>query len=220
MALDKRTVELARHEVLSPTLRVSKELLEVHKPILVDNVPLIARTDETREPGAFYFYFRLEDEPYYLVVVVRPEGKAMAVAGAYVEAAIRVFLLVKSEELSAEEITQRLGLEPTTSQPKGERLHEKLKPLTQTRWQFEPDKDLPEELGRKLDLLLDQLEGARERIAKLAKECHVAIHICYEGYKEWMGGWVVQTTTFRRIAELGVHVELDLYACGPDPCLS
>ena len=215
-ALETQAVELARREVLSPTLAATREVLSVHRPVLVDGLPLIARADVTREPDAYYFYFRLEGEPYYLVVVVRREGEKLAVGCACVEAAVRVFLLVKAQDLTPAEITKRLGLKPTASQAKGERLHPELAPLSCTLWRFEPHQTLPEELGRKLDLLLDKLKPAAPRIAELAREADVTLSICYEGCKEWLGGWDADPPTLRRIAALGASLHLDLYASGPD----
>jgi len=160
-ALDLQAAELARREIASPTLSATKEILAVHTPVLADGQPLIARADLTREKGAFYFYFRLEHEPYYLVLAVGPDDqKKLAVTSACIEAAVRVFLLVKSEKHTPDEITQRLGLTPTAAYAKGDRLHPELPPLPYTKWRLEPHKSLPEDLGRKLDLLLDQLEPA------------------------------------------------------------
>jgi hypothetical protein len=213
---ERQAAELARQEILSPTLATTKEVLAVHTPVLEDGQPLIARADTAREPGAFYFYFRLEGEPYYLVVVVWLGDKGLAVGCSCIEAAVRVFLLIKSKNLSPDEITRRLGLEPTAAQAKGTQLHKGLAPLAQTLWRFEPHKTLPEEVGRKLDLLLHQLDGAAPRIAALATECDVTLTMCYEGCKEWLGGWTADARTLKRLAALGCSLELDLFASGPD----
>jgi hypothetical protein len=215
-ALETQAVEIARREILSPTLAATREVLAVHKPVLVDGQPLIARADVAREPDAFHFYFRLEGEPYYLVVVVRCEGDQLAVTCACVEADVRVFLLVKSQELTPAEITRRLGLKPTAAYAKGDRLHPELPPLQYTKWRFEPHQTLAEELGRKLDLLLDQLEPAAGAIAQLRADCDVSINVCYEGYKEWLGGWNAPATTLKRLAALGADLHFDLYASGPN----
>jgi hypothetical protein len=209
-------VELARREVLSPTLATTREVLAVHSPVLVDDQPLIARSDLTRDTEALYFYFRLVGEPYYLVVVVSRAGDELTVASACIEAAVRVFLLVRSEDLTPDEITKRLGLDPTAAYPKGDRLHPELAPLAHTMWRYEPHHTLPEEVGRKLDLLLDLLEDAAPRIAALAQEADVQISISYEGCKEWLGCWNAPQETLQRLAALGVDLHFDLYASGPD----
>jgi len=216
-SLEQQAAELARREIISPALSAAKEILAVHTPVLVDGQPLIARTDLTREEGAFYFYFRLRDEPYYLVLAVGPDddGK-LAVTSACIEAAVRVFLLVKSKKHTPDEITRRLGLTPTAAYAKGDRIHPELPPLPYTKWRLEPHKSLPEDLGRKLDLLLDQLDPAAARVAELAAECDVSVNVCYEGYREWLGGWNASTKTLGRLAALGARFHLDLYASGPD----
>ncbi len=216
MSVELEAVELARREVLAPALSTTKEVLAVHTPLLEGGQPLLARADTTREPGAFYFYFRLEHQPYYLVIVVRPGEKGLVAAGAYVEASVRVFLLITSETLSPAEITRRVGFEPTATHGKGKCLHKQLAPMSKTRWRFEPHASLPESLDRKLVLLLDEIDGSAGRVAALAAECTVAVGICYEGYKDWLGGWAASPATIERLAALGANVELDLYASGPD----
>lgn len=215
-AIETQAVELARREVLSATLATTREVLAVHSPVLVDGQPLIARCDLTRDPDAFYFYFRLEGEPYYLVLVVARAGDELAVTSACIEAAVRVFLLVKSDDLTPDEITERLGLDPTAAYAKGDRLHPELAPLAHTMWRYEPHHTLPEEVGRKLDLLLDQLEDAAPRIAALAHEADVQLSVSYEGCKEWLGCWNAPKETLQRLAALGVDLHFDLYASGPD----
>jgi hypothetical protein len=215
-ALETQAVDMARREILSPTLAATSEVLSVHTPVLVDGQPLIAHADTTREPDAYYFYFRLEGEPYYLVVVVRRAGDHAELECACVEPAVRVFLLVKAQHLTPDEISERLGLEPTAAYAKGEHVHPELPPLAQTMWRLEPHQTLPAELSRKLDLLLDELEPAAPRIAELAKETEITLSICYEGCKDWLGGWDADPRALRRIADLGVHLQFDLYASGPD----
>lgn len=214
--LETQAVEIARREILSPTLAATREVLSVHAPVLVDSQPLIARTDANREPGVFYHYFRLEGEPYYLVVAVSRSGGQLAPTSACIEAAVRVFLLIKTQNLTPDEVSERLGLRPTSAYAKGTRIHPELPPLTYTKWRYEPHQTLAEELGRKLDLLLDQLEPAAPRITELARETEITLSICYEGCKDWLGVWNVPAATLKRVAALGIDLQLDLYASGPD----
>nr|WP_246141600.1 DUF4279 domain-containing protein [Hyella patelloides] len=83
-------------------------------------------------------------------------------------------------------------------------------------WCFEPQKDVPEELERKLDYLLDCLAPYQEKIAKLASTNYVSINIAYYGYKSWMGGWGLNAQQIRQISTLGCEIDFDLYAYGLD----
>ena len=82
------------------------------------------------------------------------------------------------------------------------------------RWYFEPQKDIPGDLGSKLKFSLERLEPVEANITSLQDECEVYIGICYEGYRNWMGGCHIDRETIRRIAALGAEVDLDLYAYG------
>lgn len=82
------------------------------------------------------------------------------------------------------------------------------------RWYLEPQKDLPRSFEDKLTSLLDCLEPAKSGIAQLQGDCEACICICYEGYRDWMGGWHLDLESIRRIAALNAEVDLDLYAYG------
>ncbi|MEO1590875.1 MAG: DUF4279 domain-containing protein [Cyanobacteria bacterium J06632_22] len=207
---------MAISEVLNPTLGVTEQVLAVHKLAVQDGNPLILLVDKDGELGAYYIYFGIEDEPYHFVVVIRQEGKKLVASAAYIEAAIRVYLLISSTTLHPNTITEKVKLNPTRKGLLGEASHPRTPNVKfkENRWYFEPQKGVPGNLENKLNFLLDQLESAQLMIADLQDECEIYICICYAGYRGWMGGWHIDKATIRRIAALGAEVDLDLYAYG------
>lgn len=209
-------LQVAIAEALNPTLGVTEQVLAAHKLVFRDGTPLILRVDEESEPEAYFIYFGIEDEPYYFVVVIREENKNLVASATYIEAAVRVYLSIRSTTLSPSAITEKVTLNPTKTYLRGESRyprnpHVKFK---KHHWYFEPQKGVPGELENKLNFLLDRLEPAQSRIADLQDECEIYICIYYQGYRGWMGGWHIDKATIRRIAALGAEVDLDLYACG------
>lgn len=90
-------LKVAISEVLQPTLGVTEQVLAVHKLVIQDDGnPLILLIDEESELGAYYVYFGVEDEPYYFVVVIRQESNELVASAAYIEAAVRVYLSIRS----------------------------------------------------------------------------------------------------------------------------
>ncbi|MEM9007581.1 MAG: DUF4279 domain-containing protein [Cyanobacteria bacterium P01_F01_bin.86] len=208
--------QLAISEVLNPTLGVTEQVLAVHKLAIQDGNPLILLVDRDSEPGAYHIYFKIEDEPYYFVVVIREEGGKLVASAAYIEAGVRVYLLISSTTLHPNAITERVKLNPTRQGLLGEVSQPRVPNVTfkENRWYFEPQKGVSGSLKNKLNFLLDRLEPAQLMIADLQDECEICICICYAGYRGWMGGWHIDKATLLRIAALGAEVDLDLYAYG------
>jgi hypothetical protein len=208
--------KIAISEVQTPTFGVTNQVFSVHKAVLNNGAPLIARIDNTREPGAFFVYFPLLDEDYYFVVVIRPTDNGLAVSVVYIEANVRVYLMISSPIYTPEEITKKVELLPTSVHKKGEKISLSSRVYTKNQWLFEPGQDIPDGIDHKILHLLNQLEHVRTNIAQLANECNICLCICYEGYKDWMGGWNADKETIKRISALEAEIDLDLYARGPD----
>lgn len=216
MTLQQAAAEVACAEVLSPTWGVVEQILAVHKIVILDGMPSIARIDDTT-PEIFNIYFYLEKQYYFLVIVVESINNSLVVAGSYVEANISVYLIINSDLLEPDAITARIGIQPTRTNTKGEPRTPKSSLLWETNhWIFEPQKDVPDELEHKLSFLLDQLENAATSISNLSEECDISINIIYKGYQEWMGGWHLNRQIMSRILSLDADIDLDIYARGPD----
>lgn len=216
MTLQQAAVEVACAEVLSPTWGVVEQILAVHKIVLLDGMPSIARIDNLT-PEIFNVYFYLEEQYYFLVIVVESNNNSLVVAGSYIEANISVYLIINSDLLESDAITARIGIQPTRTKKKGEPRTPKSSLVWETNyWIFEPQKDVPDELERKLSFLLAQLENAATSIFNISEECNISINIIYKGYQEWMGDWHLDRQIISRILSLGADIDLDIYAMGPD----
>ena len=168
MTLQQSVAAIARKEVLSPTWGVVEQILAVHKLVILDGVPSIARIDDTREPGVFYIYFPLENQCYFLVIMVESSDSSFVVSGSYVEANVRVYLIVDSDLLELDVITALIEIKPTSTHKKGELRTPKSNLLYRTnQWIFEPQKDVLDELEHKLSFLLAQLENVATNISSL-----------------------------------------------------
>lgn len=217
----QQAVKVACAEVLSPTWGVVEQILAVHKIVISDGMPLIARIDDIT-PEIFNVYFYLEEQYYFLVIVVESNNNSLVVAGSYVEANISVYLMINSDLLEPDAITAQVGIQPTRTKKKGEPRTQRSSLVCQTsQWIFEPQKDVPDELERKLSFLLAQLENAATSIFNISEECEVLIRICYKGYQSSTGSWYLDKQTISRILSLGADIDLVIYTFGPDlPSLS
>lgn len=146
-------VRLAQAELAVRHFGVTRQFLAVHVVALDDiGAPQLARIDDTSEPGTYRIYFRLQGQPYYIVVVVGRDVEGhLAVAWVYMEAAIRVSLGVYSAVLSTPNITERLGLVPTQTYARGTPITARgSRRYCQHIWLYEPQAGLPAGFEEKL----------------------------------------------------------------------
>jgi hypothetical protein len=215
---DALAIEIARAELAHPTFAVTEQYLEVHILEQEGEEPRVAAV--VRVEGRVDVYFRLKGQSYFLVIPVNPEGEGWAVGCCRAEARSRVTLVIRSETMTAPEITEVLGLTPTESFSKGDaHLLPQLKPLgprTFTGWFLSPDEDVPGEVETKLSRLLDLTESAAPSIRELANRCDVVVAVLYNGYSNQMWGLSFEARDVARLAALGVSIDVDLYASGPD----
>jgi Domain of unknown function (DUF4279) len=212
----EQAIQMAINEVQSPQFEITNQVLGVHSVVLESGIPVIARVDDTSYPDQCLIYFPLQEEDYYFVIVIEHSEGKLSVSLPYIEANVRVYLSIWSEESKPEEITSKLNLFPTEVRHKGDMNPRRSQRYEKNAWFYEPQKNIPDSLERKVIFLLDRTEPSREEIVRLKEQGTVHIHICYKGYQDWMGGWHLDSTTIKRLANIGCNVNLDLYAFGPE----
>lgn len=143
-------------------------------------------------------------------------ARALFARAAYVEAGVRVYLLVYSDELRPAEITARVGLEPTEAHERGERIPGWRNTYKCHTWWLEPQAGVPGGVEEKLRVLLETVEPAVARIATLRPACDVEVSIVFKGWRgnPQFGGFHFEADVTRRIAALGAGLGSDLYAFG------
>ena len=209
-------MQLAIAEIKKPTFGTIERVLNVHEVANLDDSKNVY-IDDSETPGNYKVYFKLRKEPYCLVVMIDVKDDQILVSGSYIEGYARVYVCVYSDDLSPDEISRRVGLRPTKIIVKDTAIAEKVsKKAAENQWFYEPQRDLPYSVERKLDYLLAQLMPFSKNIAALPPGTSPCIHICYKGYKDWMGGWHFDVNRIQQISEINAEVDFDLYASGPD----
>ena len=212
---DQRGRNLAVAELRRPNLSLTQQFLSVH-PVVGDEsgpVPVgVVATDDR-----FDVHFRLVDEDYFLVLSVADDEDGGSVSSCRTEARCRVYLAISSDAMPPEEVTAMLGLTPTRSWHLGDPHGPDGRPARSFHgWYFDPIGDGPGECDQKMKSLLDMLECASSRIGELAARRSVWIQVVYHGCRCQMWGLHWDAETMRRISALGVDVDVDLYASGPE----
>ncbi len=65
----------------------------------------------------------------------------------------------------------------------------------------------------KLKHLLDELSA--DKVQSLPEDCKVSINVAYYEYQDSPGGWHLESDILKKLAVLGVDLDVDLYVSGP-----
>jgi hypothetical protein len=159
-------------------------------------------------------HFSLVGQPYMFGVSITNTGP-VRVAGSYLEASCSVSLVIKSDLLSPDEISSRVGLEPSHTQKKDVPNRPGASAPTNS-WVLKgkhehcpADVVIPE--------FIEMLESAGPRLLAIAAlaDTDLYVAVTYHGNVDWMWGIHLEASTLRRLTALGAALDLDLYASGP-----
>ena len=130
-----------------------------------------------------------------------------------------MYLAASRRDLLADEITARIGLQPTQPRAIGEPITSLAPARTykEHRWMFEPQAGVPGSVEEKVAALLDAVEGASGRIAALRPACDLRATVVFSGRggDPQFGAFNLVGESVRRLAALGAELSVDLYAFGP-----
>lgn len=214
-ALEQRCRDLALAELREPKLSLTPQYLAVHRVGEDESGPLVAGTVVTDR--GLDVYFQLVDQDYFFVVCITADDSEPSVVFCRAEAKCRVYLAVTSDTVPPEDITAILHVMPTESWHRGERgPRDGSLPRKFHAWYFDPLGDGPGECDQKMKALLKMLAGASSGISELAGQCSVCISVVYRGYQCQMWGLHWTADTLRQLSALGVDIDVDIYASGPD----
>lgn len=214
-----RIREAAIQEVQFPTFEVTRQYLRVNQVVCQDGVPLIGDI-VIADPASAAVWFPIVGESYYLVVYVDFETSP-EVRWVETSAGNKVSLIVVSETSTLEElITTLQGIEPTSTWMKGgvrrQTSHGNVI-WENSGFEIEPFPKTSGEVEDKIQAIVDILEPHTHQLAELAtKADHIELSIAYFGYTAQMWGIHLEPEVVRQLAELGVAIDIDLYASGPD----
>ena len=206
--------DIAISEVLSPTSALTQQLLSVNKIVYKDGVPVIEDIIFAEDDVAVV-YFPIVDESYYFVAYVdyepSPELRSVCMTAANV-----VELVVVSERHALEELTGLLkDIEFSKTWGKGETKRGRLV-CEDSGFVIKLDIKKTGEVENKIQDIIKLLSNYKDEVRELSRMADaVEISIGYFGYTDQMWGIHLDSKTIQDLAELGVSLDIDLYASGP-----
>ena len=190
---------------------VSEQLLEIHKPIFENNKIKIANIKKNTENISAYI--PVQNEKFYFVVYL--DINLEKIIAINTEPYICVYFNSNSETLTLEELKNYTKLKPTKTFKKGD-----LRKNTQVKYKFnafqiEPSPE-PDNFENKLKNLLDFLQTDRNGIKKLVENANGYIQVSMEIHNGngMIGGPNINKENIRKLSELGLSIDFDLYVSG------
>ena len=210
---DHQAIELIEEEFKEKILGVTEQYLEIHSPIYVDNKIKVERIDRDRKDELIIAYLPVLDEEFYFAVYINT--KTNKVTGVVTEAYHRVYFRATSETLSADDLKAMTSFTPTEFWNKGDLRKNGKSKHTFSNFKILPNPE-PDEFEDKLKKLLDFLEQDKEGIKRLVENANGYIQVAMDIHNGngMIGGHTIDTDDIRRMNDLGLSINFDLYVGG------
>jgi Domain of unknown function (DUF4279) len=147
-------------------------------------------------------------------IVPIPKPKVLADVGGVIDES-GVKLALYGDDLNPDVVTDLLKVKPTRSFKRGYRLKPTSRPMPHGAWFLEvrgKSPDGPEVLLRNLLTMLPASENVWKEIkARYKAQIRFGLHM-----SGWNKGFEISSTLVRRLGNMGVDLEFDIYAYGDD----
>jgi len=211
--IDQQVIQLIEKEFNEKTLGVTKQYLEIHSPVYINNKLKIDRIDRDKRDEPIIAYLPVFGEKFYFSIFIDP--KTREVIGIGTEACHRVYFRATSEILTADELKVMTKLVPTECWSKGESKKNGKINHTFSNFIILPNPE-PDEFEDKLKKLLDFLEHDKDGIIHLVKKANGYIQVAMDIHNAngIIGGYSIDTDDIRRMQNLKLSINFDLYVEG------
>lgn len=210
---DQQAIELIEKEFKLKTFGVTEQYLEIHSPIYTHNKLKVDRIDRDRKDGIIIAYLPVLDEKFYLAIYI--DTKTNEIINIGTEAYHKVYFRATSETLSADELKAMTNLIPTDFWNKGDLRKRGKSNHTFSNFVILPNLE-PDEFEDKLKKLLDFLEQDKAGIKQLVDNANGYIQVAMDIHNAngMIGGHNIDTDDIKRMNDLGVSINFDLYVAG------
>ena len=212
--IDDDAIALAAIEELrSPTLGTTEQYLAIHDVKREGGRPVVERVDRERDDDLAVVYLPVEGERFYLAIYIQTADVAR-VTSVETEPWHRVYFKASSDTLSPTQLRAMTVLEPTRTWSKGEPIPKRRIAYKFSGFAIEPNPE-PDEFDDKLRKLLDLLECDVSGVRALVESADGYIQVATEFHNgnSMIGGFHMGQGLIKRMAALGLEIDLDLY-CG------
>lgn len=200
---------IAMAEIQNPALGVTEQFLEIHDVVRADGFPVSNSLVVDKNTGEVTVYFPVKDQKFFFAVYLSSLSKP-EVIGTDTVGNIRVFLLLSSETLTANQLIKLIKLKPTRFHNKGDQRFGRLL-YNYSGVCYEPNPS-PDTFQNKLNKLLEYLERDKENIAAITAPACAYIRIAMDLHygNGYLGGEELLADQIKRIAAMNLSLDFSV----------
>ena len=175
------------------------------------------RNDSEPNP-TWRVYLNLEDVRYYFQIGFERQRGVLLVIGCNSSEHASVRLNIYSEIDFPDQIEQALGLPASFKGYQGKRIHPKSSKIRDDHvYTFKAKAPDAWTFDRKLERLLDDLVPVRQQLREVhERSTSCMINVAYYAWQSQMWGCHLSVNTIQRLSSLGIALDIDVYAEGPE----
>jgi len=128
-----------------------------------------------------------------------------------VKSQVRVSFEVLDFEGLPSDITNVLGVRPTKTWRKGDRIQKSALLEKENGWSIESDKAPAEQLSELIRRVVASLKGSKDKLAIVSKNCYTQLSLVLYVHGDERPELHLDADIVQRLAELGAHVDADMY---------
>ena len=111
---------------------------------------------------------------------------------------------------TVQEMTQRIGLQPTEAWHAGDPAPSPHPPHKFSAWHLRSRLPKSDEIEQHIIDVLDQIRGREAVLREIARDCRVTME-CVGYFHEYYPGFALDADTVRRLGDCGASIDLDFY---------
>ena len=215
---DQEIIFAALQEVRNPTWAMAEQFFEIHALEEEDPVALVENVqDDTSSNPIWRIYLNLKDVRYYFQFGFESQQGRLRVVGCNSSEYASVRLNIHSK-INPDHIEQALGLPASYKGYQGERIHPKSSKIRDNHvYSFKTDAPNAWTFDRKLERLLDNLVPTKQQLKEVReRSTSCTINVSYAAWQSQMWGCHLSINTIQKLNSLGIALDIDLYAEGPE----
>jgi hypothetical protein len=206
-------IEKAFSEIENKHFAVTEQYLEIHELVFEGNKPKYDRIDTESGDGTAIVYFPIKGEKFFLAIYLDtfPNLEVRAVG---TEPYNSVCFVASSESLDLKELSELTTLKHSSGKNKGDKRGQS-GVWSYSSISFEPNPE-PDEFEDKLKKLLNYLEQDKEGITNLIEQGkgYIKVAIEFHNGNKMLGGPHLDLESIKRLGELNLEIDFDLYVGG------
>jgi hypothetical protein len=224
----KHFKQIADDEINNPQWGVTKQFLEVNTVKKINSEYVYERYSIDNQTITYHdiknsradiydykeiaFYYEIENEHYFYCIGV--DINKNNVARVFTVNATYCYLYAYSDCMTLEEMAKLTKLKYSDGGTKGQKTN-RGRGFYSTSWiKYQFARSTSHELEESLNMLLDEIEKDKEGVKYLVKKTDACIDIVKYQYVSANAGIEIDNKTIKRLEELGLKIEIDMYIEG------